>query len=30
MRDKLLYAITHCTAIDLDTAPTAGGWEEND
>jgi hypothetical protein len=29
MKDKLLYAITHCTAIDLDTTPT-GGWEEND
>ncbi|OMJ88244.1 hypothetical protein SteCoe_9826 [Stentor coeruleus] len=29
MRLKLLYAITHCTAIDLDTTPT-GGWDEND
>ena len=29
MKDKLLYAITHCTAIDLDTTPT-GGWEEGD
>ena len=30
MKEKILYAITHCTAIDLDTTPTAGGWEEND
>lgn len=30
MKNKLLYAITHCTAIDLDTTPTSGGWEENE
>jgi hypothetical protein len=29
MRSKLLYAITHCTAIDLD-GTASGGWEEND
>ena len=29
MRNKLLYAITHCTAIDLD-GTASGGWEEND
>lgn len=29
MRQRLLYAITHCTAIDLDG--TAGtGWEDDD
>jgi hypothetical protein len=27
MRDKLLYAITHCQAIDLDRI-AEGGWEE--
>lgn len=30
MREKLLYAITHCTAIDLDTAPASGGWDDNE
>ena len=30
MKDKLLYAITHCTAIDLDTTPTTGGWEDGE
>jgi len=29
MRSKLLYAITHCTAIDLD-GTASGGWEDND
>lgn len=29
MKQKLLYAITHCTAIDLDGSAGAG-WEEND
>ena len=29
MRVKLTYAITHCTAIDLDGSAGAG-WEEND
>ena len=29
MRNKVLYAITHCTAIDLDGS-ASGGWEEND
>lgn len=29
MKGKLLYAITHCTAIDLDGTASAG-WEEND
>ncbi|OMJ70944.1 hypothetical protein SteCoe_30969 [Stentor coeruleus] len=29
MRQKLLYAITHCTAIDLDGSAGAG-WDEND
>ena len=29
MRVKLIYAITHCTAIDLDGSAGAG-WEEND
>jgi hypothetical protein len=29
MRDKLLYAITHCQAIDLDRV-ASGGWEEED
>jgi hypothetical protein len=29
MRQKLTYAITHCTAIDLDGSAGAG-WEEND
>ena len=28
MRDKLLYAITHCQAIDLDRI-AEGGWEED-
>jgi len=29
MRQKLLYAITHCTAIDLDGSAGAG-WEDHD
>jgi hypothetical protein len=29
MEQKLLYAITHCTAIDLD-GRAGDGWEEND
>ena len=29
MRSKLLYAITHCTAIDLD-GTASGGWDDND
>ena len=29
MRNKILYAITHCTAIDLDGSASAG-WEDND
>ena len=29
LHQKLLYAITHCTAIDLDGSAGAG-WEEND
>ena len=29
MRQKLLYAITHCTAIDLDGA-AGQGWEEDE
>lgn len=29
MHDKLLYAITHCQAIDLDRV-ASGGWEEED
>jgi hypothetical protein len=28
MREKLLYAITHCQAIDLDKV-ASGGWEES-
>ncbi|CAG9327548.1 unnamed protein product [Blepharisma stoltei] len=29
MREKMLYAITHCTDIDLD-GRASGGWEEDD
>lgn len=29
MKSKLLYAITHCTAIDLD-GTASGGWDDND
>jgi len=29
MRSKLLYAITHCQAIDLDKA-AQGGWGDDD
>lgn len=28
MHDKLLYAITHCQAIDLDRSAGAEGWED--
>ena len=29
MRERLVYAITHCTAIDLDNTPAEGGWEDD-
>jgi len=29
MKNKLLYAVTHCTDIDLDGS-ASGGWEEED
>ena len=28
-REKLVYAITHCQAIDLDKVAGAEGWEED-